>query len=229
MRKFASLVLITAFITLAVPAPITNAQSVGLVSTIIRKMETNRQTLRSLRANVTMEKHNAQIGDSDYTYGSMIYLPGSNRNLSVRVDWQRPQQETLAVQDGKYTLCRPRLKMCYVGSANSDRNKVSNVLGFGLNVSGAQLRSQYEQPQLLGLRNLDGIEAVHLRLMPKGSANFKYAEIWVDNKTGMPLATKVVERNGDWTTVKLNGAQRNAQVNSNEFRIDTAGAKIVKS
>lgn len=229
MRKFVSSSLIFVFAIILAPIHTADAQTAGLVSSIIQKMERNRATLSSLRSGIWMEKHNAQIGVDDITQGVMIYVPNRGRNVSVRVDWQQPQRETLAVQDGKYTLCRPRLSQCYVGSANSKNGKVSNVLGFGLNVSGSQLRSNFEQPQLLQFMNLDGRQVAHLRLVPKGNAGYKFAEIWVDNNTGMPVATKVVERNGDWTTVRLVNPQRNAQVNGNEFRLDTNGAKIIKS
>lgn len=229
MRKFVSSSLVIILTLIFAPLHNTNAQTAQFVSTIIRKMEQNRATLSSLRSGVWMEKHNAQIGVDDITQGVMIYMPNKGRNVSVRVDWQQPRRETLAVQDGKYKLCVQRLNQCYVGSANSKNNKVSNVLGFGLNVSGSQLRSNFEQPQLLKFMNLDGREVAHLRLVPKGNAGYKYAEIWVDNNTGLPVGTKVVERNGDWTTVKLLNPQRNAQVNGNEFHLDTGGAKIIKS
>lgn len=228
MNRFLVFVLSLALIIIAAPSSVTNAQNPQLINTIINKMERNRQSLRSLRSGVMMEKHNAQLGDNDYTYGSMIYVPGAGRNVSVRIDWERPQRETLAVQNGEYKLCRPRLNLCYVGNANSNNNKVSSVLGFGLGVSGDNLRARFEAPQLLGTRQIDGVDVWHLRLVPRGgNAGYKFAEIWVNNE-GMPVATKVVERNGDWTTVKLSNAQRNAQVSGNEFRLDTGNAKIVR-
>jgi outer membrane lipoprotein-sorting protein len=45
----------------------------------------------------------------------------------------------------------------------------------------------------------------------------------------MPIQTRVTEKNGDATTVRLTNIQRNAQVNSREFHIELpAGTKIVK-
>lgn len=227
MSKILSFVLSITLVIIAAPAPSIHAQTPQLISSIFNKMERNRQSLRSLRAMVVLEKHNAQLGDNEYQFGTMAYVPGAGRNANVRVDWQRPQQETLAVQNGEYKLCRPRLNQCWVGNANSSNGKVSNVLGFGLNASGASIRANFNS-EALGVRNIDGAEVVHIKLTPRGRVGYKFAEIWVDNN-GMPVATKVVERNGDWTTVKLGSIQRNAQVNSNEFRLDTGNAKIVRS
>ncbi len=210
---------LSVFALSAVP-PRANAQSAGLVSSVFAKMERNRRDLRTLRAGISMEKYNAQIKDSDKQSGVVIYMPATGRNSFVRVDWQRPQQETLAVADGKYTLFRPRLKLAYVGDANSNRNKVSGVLGFGLNVSRAQLTSAYETPQDVYDETLwGGVRVTHMKLVPKGGASYSYAEIWVDNG-GMPVQTKVVERNGDTTTVRLTDVQRNASIQKNEFKLD---------
>ncbi len=224
MKKFVRLgLLATALLAIALPLaiapPRANAQGAGLVSSIINRMERNRRDLRSLRAGIIMEKFNSQIGDKDNYFGDVIYLPGTGSNSSVRVDWQKPQLETLAVTDGKYTLFRPRLKMAYVGDANSSRGKVSGVLGFSLNVSRQQLSSNFEPPQYLGEGILYGdLHVTHLRLVPKGKASYKYAEIWVDG-SGMPVQTKVVERNDDSTTVRLTNVQRNAPISSAEFRL----------
>jgi outer membrane lipoprotein-sorting protein len=214
-----ALVLALAGLT-AIP-PRAGAQSAGLVSSIINRMDRNRRDLRSLRSSIKMEKYNAQVREAEYYTGNVIYLPASGRNASVRVDWQKPVNETLSVTEGKYVLFRPRLNMAYVGSANSKNSKVSGVLGFGLNVSGAQLSSNFQTPEFLGEGTLEGggPHVTWLKLVPKGNAGYRYAEIWVETSNGMPLQTKVVERNGDSTTVRLVNPQRNARVSSDEFQV----------
>lgn len=224
MKKVLTLALVLAFLvtaTLTGATPRANAQGAGLVSSLINRMDRNRRDMRSLRAGIWMQKYNAQVKDSDNYVGNVIYVPESGRNSSVRVDWQKPQKETLAVKDGKYVLFRPRLNMAYEGNANSNRNKVSGVLGFGLNVSGAQLRSNFEPLQLLGEGTLEagGPHVTWIKLVPKGAAGYRFAEIWVETATGMPLQTKVVEKNGDSTTVRLLNPQRNARVSSDEFNL----------
>jgi len=219
--KFLVALALTFTLLVAIVPPRADAQGAGLVSSIINKMERNRQDLRSLRSGIKMEKYNAQIKDADYYVGDVIYQPGAGRNASVRVDWQKPQRETLAVTEGKYKLFRPRLNMAYVGSTSSKNSKVSGVLGFGLNISGAQLRNNFEVPQIIGEGTLDngGPHVTWLKLVPKGNASYKHAEIWVETSTGMPLQTKVVEKNGDSTTVRLINPQRNARLSTDEFQL----------
>ena len=86
-----------------------NGQSAGLVSAVLNLMERNRQSLKSLKASLSMEKYNAQLRDAERFSGVVLYMPASGREASVRIDWQSPQREILAVSNGKYTLFRPRL------------------------------------------------------------------------------------------------------------------------
>ena len=233
MKKFfafplAALLLLSA---LAIVPQRANAQGPGLVSSILNKMERNRRDLRSLRAALTMQKYNAQIRQEEMSRGEVQYVPGSGGQMSVRVDWTSPQREHLAVSGGQYTLFRPRLNQAYQGSTKSAKGnaKVSGVLGFGLNISGAQLKNQFHI-EVAGEGTLydGGPHVWMLRLTPKGNAGYKFAEIWVDD-SGMPVQTRVTERNNDTTLVRLTNIQKNARIASDAFKLNLgSGVKIVK-
>ena len=215
----------------AKPAPAA-PQGAGLVSSILNKMERNRRELKSLRAGVWMQKYNAQIKDEDNFIGDAHYIPGAGREVALRVDWSKPQQETLIVEGGTYTLFKPRMNMAYKGSTSSasKNNKVTNVIGFGLNVSKAELNAKFQPVELLGEGTLEqgGAHVWWLKLVPKGNAGYEHAEIWVDD-SGMPRQVRIVERNKDMTTVRLLNPQKNAPVSAGTFKIDLgSGVKIVK-
>jgi outer membrane lipoprotein-sorting protein len=213
----------------AVLPPRANAQGAGLVSSILNKMERNRRDMKSLRAGVIMQKYNAQIKVYDNFQGEVQYVPGAGKDVSVRVDWQKPQREHLAVAGGKYTLFKPRMNMAYQGSTSSQQrnSKVSGVLGFGLGMSKAQFNSAYNI-ELVGEGTLDGPHVWLLKFTPKAGASFKYAEVWVDDG-GMPLQTRVTERNNDSTLVRLVNPQKNVRIDPNTFNLQLGGGvKIVK-
>jgi outer membrane lipoprotein-sorting protein len=218
-----ALLLVT--VALSTPTDV-NAQGAGLVSSVLNKLERNHQTLKSLRASVDMVKYNAQIGDEDKYKGVVLYLPAAGRNAYVRVDWSFPQKETLAVADGQFTLFRPRLNMAYKGKAGTGRGKSSAAFEF-MNMSRAQLAARYDV-QDMGQETLwGGVSTQHVKLVPKGGANFKWAEAWVD-AGGMPVQTKVVEKNDDSTSVRLTNLQRNASIPLEQFflKLD-ASVKII--
>ena len=231
MRRFATLGLALAILVAAVavssPTKV-EAQSAGLVSALINRMERNRRELKSLRAGISMVKYNAQIRDEDKYNGVVLYVPAAGRSAYVRVDWQSPQQETLAVADGQYTLFRPRLNMAYRGNARSSRNKVGGAFDF-LNMSGQQIRTRFEPLQDIYEETLWGnVRTTHIKLVPTGGASYKYAEVWIDGG-GMPVQTKVVEKNDDATTVRLMNMERNAGISLDQFKLQLDGnVKIVK-
>jgi len=234
MKKFSALALAALMLASSLafaPRP-AQAQGPGLVSAILNKMERNRRDLHTLRAALTMQKYNAQIRDMDMSYGQVAYIAGpSGATSNVRVEWTRPARELLSVSGGKYTLYRPRLNQAYVGSTSSAKGRASGgVLGFSLNMSGAQARSQFDI-DLVGEGQLydGGPQVWMLKFTPKGAASYKFAEVWVDQSTGMPVQTRVTEKNGDSTLVRLTNIQRNARVSTDEIKvIPPAGAKIVE-
>lgn len=207
-----------------------NGQSAGLVSSVLNRMERNRQSLKSLKASLSMEKYNAQLRDKDNYSGWVLYVPGGGRDASVRIEWQRPRHEILAVSKGEYTLFRPTLKQAIRGKSNSVQGKggASGVLDM-MYMSKQQLEAKFQPVQDVREETLGGgVSTIHLTLVPKGNAGYKYAEIWVDS-AGMPVQTKVVEKNGDATTMRLSGMERNLRISPDEFKLTLdSSIKIIK-
>jgi outer membrane lipoprotein-sorting protein len=207
-----------------------NGQSAGLVSSVLNRMERNRQSLKSLKASLSMEKYNSQLRDKDQYTGNVMYMPASGRNAYVRIEWQRPQHEILAVANGKYRLYRPRLNQVLEGKSGSVNGKggAGGVLDM-MYMSKQQLESKFQPVQDVREETLwGGISTIHLTLVPKGNAGYKYAEIWVDSG-GMPVQTKIVEKNGDATTMRLSGMERNAKISTDDFNLKLdSNVKIIK-
>ena len=233
MKRLFPLGLVTIVIAsaLAIGSPTTaNGQAAGLVSSVLNKMEQNRQNLKNLRAGLSMEKYNAQLRDADQFKGVVLYMPASGRDASVRIEWSSPQHEILSVANGKYTLFRPRLGTAIVGSSKSMKGKAGagGILEM-MYMSRQQLESRFQPLQDVREETLwGGVSTIHLTLVPKGSSSFKYAEIWVDS-SGMPVQTKIVEKNDDATTLRLTGLEKNFKISPDEFKISLdSDVKIVK-
>lgn len=193
-----------------------NAQGAGVVSAILNRMERNRRDLRSLRASVSMEKFNAQLGDKDKYEGVMAYMPAAGRNAYVRIEWQKPRREIFTTADGQYQLYNQRQNTVWEGTSKSIKAKPGTALSF-LNMSGAQLKSSFNADYLGDETLWGGVNTSHLKIVPRGGASYKYAEIWVDG-SGMLIQAKVVERNDDYTAVRLLNLQKNAGISTDEFR-----------
>jgi len=232
MKRFIplSVMALLMLVSLTIVSPTNaNAQGAGLVSSVLSRLEKNRQTLKTLRAGISMEKYNSQLRDSDTFQGMVIYVPGSGRQASVRIDWTRPRQEILAVNNGRYTIYRPNQKIVYTGNSNSKANKAGGVLEM-MYMTRQQLEARFEPVKDVREETLwGGISTIHLTLVPKGNSSYKYAEIWIDN-AGMPVQTKVVEKNDDSTTMRLTGLEKNVKINPDDFNVKYDGdVKVVKS
>jgi outer membrane lipoprotein-sorting protein len=224
MRRLVPLGLVASIflsVLVVAPAATVNAQGAGLISSVLNKMEQNKRSLKSLKSSISMEKYNSQLRDSEKYSGFVLYVPQAGRNANVRLEWSSPQHEILAVNNGDYVLYRPRLEQAYKGKAAQAKgsSKANSLLQF-LNMSGSQLKARFEIQNAYNETIWGGVETCHLTLMPKGGASFKYAEVWVDVGSGMPVQTKVIEKNDDSTTIRLLNIERNAGISTDQFKID---------
>jgi outer membrane lipoprotein-sorting protein len=235
MKRLISSGLMLAFIlsALVIVSPTTtNGQGAGLVSSVLSRMEKNRATLKSLRAGISMVKYNSQLGVEDKYAGVVIYLPGAGREASVRIDWSQPRREVLAVKNNKYVIFRPALNVAYTGDARrmgGNNNKASGLLDM-MNMSRQQLETRFQPVKDVREETLwGGVSTIHLTLVPKGNAGYKYAEVWID-AAGMPVQTKIVEKNDDSTTMRLTALEKNQKVSQSDFDVKLdSNVKIVKS
>ena len=233
MKRLIPAGLVVAFIVSALvfvfPAS-TNGQGAGLVSSVLNRLEKNRQTLKTLRAGINVVKYNSQLGVEDKYSGIVIYMPSAGRQAAVRIDWSSPRREVLAVNNNKYTIFRPALNVAYTGDSRRMKDNKANGLMEMMNMSRQQLEARFQPVKDVREETLwGGVSTIHLTLVPKGNAGYKYAEVWIDS-AGMPVQTKIVEKNDDSTTVRLTGLEKNQKIDTREFDVKLdSNVKIVKS
>ena len=97
-------------------------------------------------------------------------------------------------------------------------------------MSRQQLEARFQPVQDVREETLwGGVSTIHLTLVPKGNAGYKYVEVWIDGG-GMPVQTMVVEKNGDATTTRLTNMERNPKVSGDDFKLNLPGdVKVIKS
>ena len=232
MKKLISSGLVIAFIlSVVIVYPTTaNGQGAGLVSSVLNRMEKNRQSLKTLKAGISVVKYNSQLGVEDKFNGVVIYMPGAGRQASVRIDWSSPRREVLAVSNNKYTIFRPALNVAYTGDSRKMKDNKAGGLMEMMNMSRGQLEARFHPVKDVREETLwGGVSTIHLTLVPKGNAGYKYAEVWIDN-AGMPVQTKIVEKNDDSTTMRLTALEKNQKISSSDFEVKLdSNVKIVKS
>jgi len=192
----------------------------GVMSDILKRMDAMNKSLVSLKADVRMEKLNAQLGETDTTSGTTSYLPKTGKRVMyARIDWTKPVQEQIVIIGDAYKLYRPRLNQVIVGKVDkaAHSNKVpGNALAF-MSMSKDQLKANYSV-NYIGQETVGGTLTWHLELVPKTKTSYKTAELWVD-ANGMPIQSKVVEQNNDTSTILLSNVQKNVTISANDFNL----------
>lgn len=218
----------TIFAFLLLSGIVTEIKAQGVLGEVLKRMDAHNKALTSLKANISMEKYNSQLGETDKYSGKAIYLPQKGRNAFVRIDWSSPVEESLAVVNKEYILYRPRLKQAIVGNVDKVQGSgtSNNALAF-INMSRAELKANYTI-NYIGQETASGVQTWHLELIPKNANQYKKADLWVDGN-GMPVQMKVTESNNDTTQVVLSGLQKNVTVKGGDFKINLPkDTKIVK-
>ena len=197
---------------------ISETKAQGQLNEILKRMETHRNQLSSLRAGVLMDKYNSQLGIHDMMKGDAAYLPSNGRDATFRIDWVDPE-ETLSVVNKKYVIYRPRLKQAIVGNANKAKGsgKANNLFAF-LNMSKTELKKNYSVKYLGQEKLKGGTPTWHLEMTPNNKTQFKSAEMWIDGN-GMPLQIKMTENNNDTTTILLSNLQKNVTLKASYFEV----------
>jgi outer membrane lipoprotein-sorting protein len=190
------------------------------VSEAIRRMDAHYKSLQTLQADITMEKYNKQLDETDVSTGKVKYIPKADKRVMyIRVDWLKPVEEYMAVIGDGYRIYRPKLQQVYEGKTSEAKNnaKAGSAFAF-LSMKRKELNDNYSYRDLGDETIKGGTQAVHLELTPKIATTYKMAHIWVD-KDGMPVMIRIVEKNNDATTIFFSNLSKNDKLNGGDFDI----------
>ena len=230
MNKFIRYILPAVAIVFLLNSVATETSAQGVLHEILKRMDKHNKSMTSLKGKIKMSKVNHQLNETDMYEGSLSYLPGaSQKQIYIRIDWEKPLVEHLAVANGKYVLYRPKANQAIVGNVDSAKGnaKTGGALAF-MSMSRAQLSENYDVKYVGDETVNSGTKTFHLLLTPKKANGYKSADLWVDSD-GMPVQAKVVEKNSDTTTVLLSNFQKNGTIKASDFKISPPkGTKVVE-
>jgi outer membrane lipoprotein-sorting protein len=226
IRKYTFTALALIFV---VTSGYTSADAQSNLREIMKRMDTHYKALKSLEANVYRVQANSQIGTSEDSSGTVVFVPAKDRKASkVLLSWTKPRREILSIANGLYQLYVPDIKRAYRGSTSSQNvGKAGGGVLSMMNMSEAELRTNYTA-QYIGQVTLEGAEVWHIRLNPKARQSFQSAEMWV-NGDGMPVQIRVTAHNRDTDLLRFSGIKRNIDVKGSVFEVKPAkGTEIIK-
>ncbi|MBO0858730.1 MAG: outer membrane lipoprotein carrier protein LolA [Chloracidobacterium sp.] len=207
-----------------------NAQP-QILTGILNKMEKAHQDLKSLKAEMILERTNTQIGVTDSEYGQLIYKPGTAKSKQkLRIDYTKPSKDILTVDGDSIVYYQPRINQALKGLASKfSKGKQGGLAQFITVALDGTLKSASGKYNISFVKDetIDGAMASMLRLTPKSSDQFASFDIWI-NQNGFPVRFCGTERNGDLTMVSLRNLQLNTNLPNKAFALDLpGGTKIV--
>jgi outer membrane lipoprotein-sorting protein len=209
-----------------------NAQP-QLLTGILNKMEKAHQDLKSLKAEMVLERTNTQIGVTDSEYGQLLYKPGTSKSKQkLRINYTKPSKDILAVEGDNFVYYQPRINQAFKGLASKySKGKQGGLAQFITIALDGSLKSASGKYNIGFVKDemVEGVMTSVLRLTPKSSDQFTSFDIWVNQQSGFPVRFSGIERNGDLTMVTLKNLQLNVNVSNDAFALDLpGGTKIVK-
>ncbi len=230
MNKYFRFILPAIAIIFLFNSAATETSAQDILRKILKRMDDNNKSLTSLKGDIKMAKHDSVLNENDLSEGELNYLPGkSQQQIYVRIDWAKPLVEHLAVANGQYVLYRPKANQAIVGKVESAKGnaKTGGALAF-MTMSKTQLSENYTVRYVGDETVTGGVSTFHLELTPKKATSYKSADLWV-NADGMPVQTRITEKNNDTTTILLSNIKRNATVKASLFKISPPkGTSIVQ-
>ena len=204
-----------------------------LLTGILNKMEKAHLDLKSLKAEMVLERTNTQIGVTDSEFGQLLYKPGPQKSKQkLRIDYTKPSKDILAVDGDNFVFYQPRIKQALKGMASKySKGKQGGLAQFITIALDGSLKSASGKYNIGFVKDemVEGVMTSVLRLTPKSNDQFTSFDIWVNQQSGFPVRFSGTERNGDQTMVTLKNLQLNTNVPNNAFALDLpSGTKIVK-
>lgn len=210
---------------------IAEARAQGPMGKILSRLDAYNQNLSSLKAKITMVKTDTGLGIADTTKGNIAYLPEKpGRPRYLRINWTEPIVEFIQVIGDDYKLYSPYRNLAIEGKTSKAQGSAKAGTAFAFIGMSAEKRRANFTAEYVGEEVLsDGTPSIHLILKPKGKADFRYADVWI-NGTGLPQQTKITAAaNGDHTTILLSGVDENKKIDGKTFELTYKKGTVVKN
>ncbi len=202
-----------------------NSNNESMLSALLKRMEQHQKALKTLSADVVMNRYNAQLGETETFEGSLKYLTQTG-SFALRLDWTKPNAESVSIIKDQFLLYRPNLKTAYGGRTN---DSIKEAFGVFINASNERLSEKFDLKYLGTEKISETIPVWKIEMTPKTKAGYKAVELWV-NADGMILKAKITQNNGDRTEILLSNLLKNPLLPGSDFRIALPrDTKIIKN
>lgn len=227
MKAIVRLFLITALIA-AASLSFSRVSANGKLDEVLANMERAARTIKTIEADMVQEKRDMQIGGREVYSGKIFFLHDKKCD-KVRINYDRPPGQVVAVLCNEIILYQPSIKQVILTTrqAQASKNQEFSFIATPYK-SVPELKSQYNIVYV-GDEQVGSSSTSKLDLTPKAKSSVQKLTLWVDGSSWLPIKYQVVEKNNNVTTFKLANMRRNGAMSSDSFKVTwPAGTKVVR-
>jgi outer membrane lipoprotein-sorting protein len=183
---------------------------------VLRQLDAQDKTFRSLSADVERTKVTVVVNDRSTETGSILV-----RGDKMLLQMKSPDTRTILRTGDTLYLYTPGLKRVEEYNLGKNRTLVDQFLLLGFGTSGKELQKSY-LITLMGEPTLDDKKTVELELTPKSQEvrnQISKIQIWLDESSWLPIQQQFYETgSGDYFIIRYSKIVRNPGIGESEFK-----------
>jgi len=200
----------------------------GKLDEVLANMERAARSIRTIEADMRQEKRDMQIGGKE-VYSGRIYFLHDRKCDKVRINYDNPQGQVVAVICDQIILYQPRINQEIITTrqAQASKNQEFSFIATPYK-SVPELKSQYNIVYL-GDEPVGSNSTAKLELTPRAKSSVQKLTLWVDQSSWLPIRYQVVEKNNNVTSFALANIKMNGNLSGSAFKVSVAaGTKVVR-
>jgi outer membrane lipoprotein-sorting protein len=192
-------------------------QSNWTLDSVLRQMDTQAATFRSLSADLERTKVTVVVNDKSTETGKILVRSDDK----MRIEVTQPDPRTILRDGDNFYIYNPKIHRVEEYNLGKKKSVVDQFLLLGFGTSGSSLKESYGV-SLQGEQTLDNTKVVLLELLPKTDEVKKQLskiQLWLDETTWLPVQQQFFETgSGDYFIIRYRNITRNVHISDNDFK-----------
>ena len=204
------------------------ASANGKLDEVLANMERAARLIKTIEADMRQEKRDRQIGGKE-VYSGRIFFLHDKKCDKVRINYDRPPGQVVAVLCNEIILYQPSIKQVILTTRQSQASKNQEFSFIATPYKSVpELKSQYNIVYIAD-EQIESNSTAKLELTPKAKSSVQKLTLWVDQSSWLPIRYQVVENNNNITTFMLSNMKLNGGLSAEVFKVSwPAGTKVVR-
>lgn len=192
-------------------------QSNWTLDNVLKQMDTQAATFRSLSADLERTKVTVVVNDKSTETGKILVRSDDK----MRIEVTQPDPRTILRDGDNFYIYNPKIHRVEEYNLGKKKSVVDQFLLLGFGTSGSSLKESYSV-SLQGEQTLDNTKVVLLELLPKTDEVKKQLskiQLWLDETTWLPVQQQFFETgSGDYFIIRYRNITRNVHISDNDFK-----------